>query len=1039
MTTSHSQKEKSGSSNQVSQDDLLEGTSARTRPVSFHDIMLRRKNKGDAVKLVAIGSEVADIALARDNIEKTSDIPEYHMQINEDSERMDTRRTSNDSVKVNSRRKGDNNDPKKNGKLVEDKDEGSRNLDAKSKGRGDKTGSSKIVTGENERHHSNRRKDGHLSVDSYNGSNKKQARDSYREDKIPERSRGKISERSRGKSEVDRKQLPDEDRQVYRKRKTEGRMSSDSEKEYKKRNARDVMQTEKITNRGRAKPEKESRHKRHNEEDKTKSRTTDKKNDSERKGPEPIRASLEESRPKRRRSRSRERDKGRDRKSHSPRAHKHTSKDKREHGEQSSHSTKDRSGRDHSDVKRLSNNGSSSHYRRDTVSSSGLGGYSPRKRKTDAAAKTPSPTRRSPEKKNAGWDLQPVENESIMASSTLPNLQPTSQNFSLNIKEFPSVTPVTPTVVRPVVIAHQTITSQMHAIESVQLTQATRPMRRLYVENLPPSASEKDLIECINKFLLSSGVNYIQGTQPCISCIIHKEKSQALLEFLTPEDASAALFLDGMSFCGSNLKLRRPKDYANVTAIKKLERISPDVILLTTGFQTVAIFMQTGLSDKSVVAVDSISDVVEDSPHKIFIGGISKLISSKVLLEIARAFGPVKAFRFEFIADINEPCAYLEYVDHSVTSKACAGLNGMRLGGRVVTAVFATPEAVLENAGKLPFYEIPEHAKPLLENPTAVVKLKNMLDPEGLLSLSESELEDILEDIRLECSRFGTVKSINVAKPTNSVGNMEAYEVKNTSASTDAYNLEFANRRCITEQLGDRINGVGELDRLEPTETLNGVETNSQTVEDNNGSDDKDDVEPDDLNRSRVVGDSSLDEMIAGNLMKDEIFRPPSNDENISVKESSSPENTVELANKQNASVIKLESNDNIAGSISERNTDMENKPLIEGDLQSEERNAKTESSEEKLNLEENNANIASSVELVSDERKELDAREEGDKKDISIDLENVFEPGSVFVEYRRAEAACMAAHCLHGRIFDGRVVMAGYVGLDLYQMRFRK
>ncbi|KAK6138754.1 hypothetical protein DH2020_027505 [Rehmannia glutinosa] len=933
MTTSHSQKEKSGSSNQVSQDDLLEGTSARTRPVSFHDIMLRRKNKGDAVKLVAIGSEVADIALARDNIEKTSDIPEYHMQINEDSERMDTRRTSNDSAKVNSRRKGDNNDPKKNGKLVEDKDEGSRNLDAKSKGRGDKTGSSKIVTGENERHHSNRRKDGHLSVDSYNGSNKKQARDSYREDKIPERSRGKISERSRGKSEVDRKQLPDEDRQVYRKRKTEGRMSSDSEKE-----------------------------------------------------------------PKRRRSRSRECDKGRDRKSHSPRAHKHTSKDKREHGEQSSHSTKDRSGRDHSDVKRISNNGSSSHYRRDTVSSSGLGGYSPRKRKTDAAAKTPSPTRRSPEKKNAGWDLQPVENESIMASSTLPNLQPTSQNLSLNIKEFPSVTPVTPTVVRPVVIAHQTITSQMHAIESVQLTQATRPMRRLYVENLPPSASEKDLIECINKFLLSSGVNYIQGTQPCISCIIHKEKSQALLEFLTPEDASAALFLDGMSFSGSNLKLRRPKDYANVT---------------------------TGLSDKSVVAVDSISGVVEDSPHK--------------LLEIARAFGPVKAFRFEFIADINEPCAYLEYVDHSVTSKACAGLNGMRLGGRVVTAVFATPEVVLENAGKLPFYEIPEHAKPLLENPTAVVKLKNMLDPEGLLSLSESELEDILEDIRLECSRFGTVKSINVAKPTNSVGNMEAYEVKNTSASTDAYNLEFANRRCITEQLGDRINGVGELDRLEPTETLNGVENNSQTVEDNNGSDDKDDVEPNDLNRSRVVGDSSLDEMIAGNLMKDEIFRPPSNDENISVKESSSPENTVELANKQNASVIKLESNDNIAGSISERNTDMENKPLIEGDLQSEERNAKTESSEEKLKLEENNANIASSVELVSDERKELDAREEGDKKDISIDLENVFEPGSVFVEYRRAEAACMAAHCLHGRIFDGRVVMAGYVGLDLYQMRFRK
>lgn len=30
-----------------------------------------------------------------------------------------------------------------------------------------------------------------------------------------------------------------------------------------------------------------------------------------------------------------------------------------------------------------------------------------------------------------------------------------------------------------------------------------------------------------------------------------------------------------------------------------------------------------------------------------------------------------------------------------MTQKACAGLNGMRLGGQVVTAVFATPEAAL--------------------------------------------------------------------------------------------------------------------------------------------------------------------------------------------------------------------------------------------------------------------------------------------------------------------------------------------------------
>lgn len=43
------------------------------------------------------------------------------------------------------------------------------------------------------------------------------------------------------------------------------------------------------------------------------------------------------------------------------------------------------------------------------------------------------------------------------------------------------------------------------------------------------------------------------------------------------------------------------------------------VIIHVAGFQTVAIFVQTGLDDKSMVAVDTVSDIVEDSPHKVFI------------------------------------------------------------------------------------------------------------------------------------------------------------------------------------------------------------------------------------------------------------------------------------------------------------------------------------------------------------------------------------------------------------------------------------
>lgn len=41
------------------------------------------------------------------------------------------------------------------------------------------------------------------------------------------------------------------------------------------------------------------------------------------------------------------------------------------------------------------------------------------------------------------------------------------------------------------------------------------------------------------------------------------------------------------------------------------------VTIYVAGFQTVAIFMQTGVAENSVAAVDRISDAVMDSPHKV--------------------------------------------------------------------------------------------------------------------------------------------------------------------------------------------------------------------------------------------------------------------------------------------------------------------------------------------------------------------------------------------------------------------------------------
>lgn len=66
-------------------------------------------------------------------------------------------------------------------------------------------------------------------------------------------------------------------------------------------------------------------------------------------------------------------------------------------------------------------------------------------------------------------------------------------------------------------------------------------------------------------------------------------------------------------------------------------------------------------------------------------------------------------------------------------------------------------------------------------------------------------------------------------------------------------------------------------------------------------------------------------------------------------------------------------------------------------------------------------------------------ATEDGLDIENGCEWSNMFEVGCVLVEFRRTEASCMAAHCLHGRTFDGRIVAVEYVPLKVYQERFPK
>ncbi|KAM3708323.1 hypothetical protein ACJW31_02G088600 [Castanea mollissima] len=953
-------KEKHEKSSRHSRREYDEESAARTRPFSFDEIMLRRENKLLSENVKEGTFESGNILLKEETVENVSDAfeSERGYKHNNDSSPVVEKHVSEKLVKVSSKKK--ENSSMKEDALVKRKDRESRVSNTELKDKDNKDMSYKDKLGRNnQQKHVRRKNDEGSTDDSKNEPEKKHSRDLADRDR-PAESREDLERGSKRK---------------YRNGVDETNRDRNTAKKQDPRKQHDLD----ISDR---KERKESSKARYEESRKRRRSRSREREDRNRRSTSP--STHEESR-KRRRSRSREReDKNRRSISPSTRGHKHNSHHGGEHRELSSHSLRDRSGRQHSDIdrNRVSSNGSSSHYRRHSGYTSGLGGYSPRKRKTEAAIKTPSPYGHSPEKKSAGWDLPPVGTAAVVSGSDPSNFQSSKQDVASTGNEVVNAVSVASTTVKSLSAVSNSFSSKKnYSFDSVQLTQATRPMRRLYVENIPASASEKAVVECFNKFLLASGVNHIQGPQPCINCIMYKEKGQALVEFLTPEDATAALSFDGGSFSGSILKVRRPKDFVEVA---------------------------TGDLEKSVAAVDSISDIVVDSPNKIFIGGISKFISSKMLMEIVSVFGPLKAYHFEVNEELSERCAFLEYVDQSVTPKACAGLNGMKLGGRVLTVVQAICDALfLENGGNSICYGIPEHAKPLLKQPTEVLKLKNVFNPEGLLLLPDPEVEEVLEDIRLECARFGTVKSVKVVKQSNShMSTSGTCEVIDNGESAGAWqDLSHDDEKTETETSrkdDDHDTGkISEADFLGDIKELKEDEIilrrtcfNDDGPADDNGE-----------NNSCQMG------LLDSNVVVQDY-------ENIS---DGVPEELTNQLNCQNQSDCHDEK---VADITEAKDTSLENKLMVE---------------DQSTLGEADNKLQEASVGLDGIVATESAAAERGENEEQDYDIGHVFELGCVFVEYGRREASCVAAHCLHGRLFDDRIVTVEFVALDLYRLRFPK
>jgi len=272
----------------------------------------------------------------------------------------------------------------------------------------------------------------------------------------------------------------------------------------------------------------------------------------------------------------------------------------------------------------------------------------------------------------------------------------------------------------------------------------TRQARRLYVGNIPFGVSEEEMMDFFNQQMHLSGLAQAEGN-PILASQVNLDKNFAFLEFRSIDETTQAMAFDGINFKGQSLKLRRPHDYQPMP----------------------------GMSENPNYNVPGVvSTVVPDSPHKVFLGGLPNYLNEDQVKELLTSFGQLRAFNLvkDSATGLSKGYAFCEYVDTSITDQAVAGLNGMQLGDKKLIVQRASVGSKNTSAMNTAPVQIQVPGMAGISGPgapTEVLCLLNMVTPEELQE--EEEYEDIVEDIREECSKYGAVKSIEIPRPVPGV------------------------------------------------------------------------------------------------------------------------------------------------------------------------------------------------------------------------------------------------------------------------------
>ncbi|EYU43415.1 hypothetical protein MIMGU_mgv1a022682mg, partial [Erythranthe guttata] len=312
---------------------------------------------------------------------------------------------------------------------------------------------------------------------------------------------------------------------------------------------------------------------------------------------------------------------------------------------------------------------------------------------------------------------------------------------------------------------------------------ATRHARRVYVGGLPPLANEQTISRFFCHVMNAIGGNSAGPGDAVVNVYINHEKKFAFVEMRTVEEASNAMALDGIVFEGVSVRVRRPTDY-NPSLAAPLGPSQPSPLL-----NLAAAGLTPGMAGEG------------DGADRIFLGGVPYYFSEAQIKELLESFGPLRGFDLVKDRDTGNSKGYgfCIYKDPSVTDIACASLNGLKVGDKTLTVRRATISGQLKSEQEYILAQAQQHIAIQVQihvsrffflayfwtSANWCFGFKKMALGAGVINLpgggtvslvvttdelmDDGEYQEILEDMREECQKFGELIDIVIPRPIPNV------------------------------------------------------------------------------------------------------------------------------------------------------------------------------------------------------------------------------------------------------------------------------